>query len=37
MMSAVDDLYLYESLSNGTSTNPDINATKPKLIKERIK
>ena len=30
---AVDDLYLYESLSNGTSTNPDINANKPKLIK----
>ena len=30
---AVDDLYLYESLSNGTSTNPDLNATKPKLIR----
>ena len=30
---AVDDLYLYESLSSGTSTNFDVNAVKPKLIR----
>ena len=30
---AVDDLYLYESLSSGTSTNFDINAVEPKLIR----
>ena len=30
---AVDDLYLYESLSSGTSTNFDVNAIEPKLIR----
>ena len=30
---AVDDLYLYESLSSGTSTNFDVNAVEPKLIR----
>ena len=30
---AVDNLYLYESLSSGTYTNFDINAVEPKLIR----